>query len=443
MQRILIIGLGQVGNFLSKELSKSQEVVVIEKDAELIAKAKETQDVLAIEGNADDPAVLRQAEIEKADIVLAVTGDDRTNILASFIAHASGVKKIVAAVKDAKYAEYEEVIENSNISVISSSSIISEKISALISAPFAGRVEFFASGQIELLKLRVDEGVPIINEKLRNFVSSARNWTFVGLQRDHRITIPRGDTELRPGDFVFALGVSSALERLKKLFNLKIQKVHSIIIVGAGRVGCEVASALHANGLSVRLIESDHERARTAAEELVGVMVFEGDGTDLEILKEAGVEKSDYLLALTGDDENNVLSALLAKNLGIDRCTVLYSNPDYVEVLEAIGIDRAISVNMAVANGILNSLHLGGEANISLLYEGAGEILEFDVTEHTKILGVPLSECKMPHDSVIGVCIRDGKPIFPGGDFAAQVGDRLVVFSLPTAVQKVEEILVS
>ncbi len=443
MQRILIIGLGQVGDFLSRELSKSQEVVVIEKDAELIAKAKETQDVLAIQGNGDDPVVLRRAEIEKADIVLAVTGDDRTNILASFIAHASGVKKIVAAVKNAKYAEYAGVIENSNISVVSSSGIISEKISALISAPFAGRVEFFASGQIELLKLRVDEGVPIINEKLRNFVSSPRNWTFVGLQREHRITIPRGDTELRPGDFVFALGVPSALEKLKKLFNLKIQKVHSVIIVGGGRVGCEVTSALHEKGLSVRLIESDHDKARAAAEELVGVMVFEGDGTDLGILKEAGVEKSDYLLALTGDDENNVLSALLAKNLGIDRCTVLYSNPDYSEVLEAIGIDRAISVNMAVANAILNSLHLGGEANVSLLYEGAGEILEFDVNEHTKILGVPLSECRMPHDSVIGVCIRDGKPIFPGGDFVAQIGDRLVVFSLPAAVQKVEEILVS
>ncbi len=443
MRRILIIGLGQVGNFLSRELSKSQEVVVIEKDPELIARAKETQDVLAVEGNGDDPAVLKQAEIEKADIVLAVTGDDRTNILASFIAHASGVRNIVAAVKNAKYAEYERVIENSNISLISSSSIISEKISALISAPFAGRVEFFASGQIELLKLRVDDGVPIIHEKLKNFVSSPRNWTFVGLQRKHRITIPRGDTELRPGDFVFALGVPSALEKLKKLFSLKIQKVNSVIIVGGGRVGCEVASALHAKGLSVRIIESDHERARAAAEEVVGVMVFEGDGTDLEILKEAGVEKSDYLLALTGDDENNVLSALLAKNLGIDRCTVLYSNPDYVEVLEAIGIDSAISVNMAVANGILNSLHLGGEANVSLLYEGAGEILEFDVTEDTKILGIPLSECRIPHGSVIGVCIRDGKPVFPGGDFVAQVGDRLVVFSLPTAVQKVEEILVS
>ncbi len=443
MRRILIIGLGQVGNFLSRELSRSREVVVIEKDAELIAKAKEAQDVLAIEGNGDDPVVLRKAEIEKADIVLAVTGDDRTNILASFIAHASGVEKIVAAVKNAKYVEYSRVIDNSSISVVSSSWIISEKISALISVPFAGRVEFFAKGQIELLKLRVDEGAPIINQKLRNFVSSTRNWIFVGLQREHRITIPRGDTELRPGDFVFALGIPSALERLKKLFNLKIPKVHSVIIVGGGRLGCEVASALHEKGLSVRLIESDHDRARVAAEELVGVMVFEGDGTDLEILKEAGVEKSDYLIALTSDDENNVLSALLAKNLGIDRCTVLYSNPDYVEVLEAIGIDRAISVNMAVANAILNSLHLGGEANVSLLYEGAGEILEFDVNENTKILGVPLSEYKMPHESVIGICMRDGKPIFPGGDFVAQIGDRLVVFSLPAAVQKVEEILVS
>ena len=443
MRRILIIGLGQVGSFLSKELSQSQEVVVVEKDAELIAKAKETQDVLAIEGNGDDPAILRQAEIEKADIVLAVTSDDRTNILASFIAHASGAEKIVAEVRNAKYAEYAGVIDNSNISVVSSSNIISEKISALISAPFAGRVEFFASGKIELLKLRVDEGVPIINQKLRNFVGSPRNWTFVGLQREHRMSIPRGDTELRPGDFVFALGVPSALEKLKKLFNLKIQKVHSVIIVGGGRVGCEVASALHERGLSVRLIENDHERARIVAEKLVGVMVFEGDGTDLEVLKEAGVEKSDYLLALTGDDENNVLSALLAKNLGIDRCTVLYSNPDYVEVLEAIGIDRAISVNMSVANGILNSLHLGGEANVSLLYEGAGEILEFDVSEHTKILGVALADCKMPHGSVIGVCIRDEKPIFPGGDFVAQVGDRLVVFALPGAVKKVEEILVS
>ena len=443
MRRILIIGLGQVGSFLSKELCKSQEVVVVERDAELIARAKDTQDVLAIQGNGDDPAVLRQAEIGKADIVLAVTGDDRTNILASFIAHACGVKKIVAAVRNVKYAEYAGVIDNSNISIVSSSSIISEKISALISAPFAGRVEFFASGKIELLKLRVAEGAPIINEKLKNFVSSPRNWTFVGLQRDHKVTIPRGDTILQAGDFIFALGVPSALEKLKKLFNLKIQKIHSVIIVGGGRVGCEVASALHAKGLSVRLIESDHEQARTVAEELVGVMVFEGDGTDLEILKEAGVEKSDYLLALTGDDENNVLSALLAKNLGIDRCTVLYSNPDYVEVLEAIGIDRAISVNMSVANGILNSLHLGGEANVSLLYEGQGEILEFDVSEHTKILGVALSDCKMPHSSVIGICIRDEKPIFPGGDFVAQVGDRLVVFVLPAAIKKVEEILVS
>ncbi len=443
MQRILIIGLGHVGNFLSRELSENQEVVVVEKDSELIDKVKETQDVLAFEGNGADPFVLRRAEMGKADIVIAVTGDDKTNLLAAFFAHSLGIKKVIASIRNARYSEYGNVLPSSNISVVSSSRIISEKVVALISAPFAGRVEFFASGQVELLKLRVEDGAPIINQKLKNFAAPSRNWTFVGLQRNHKVTIPRGDTELRAGDFVFALGIPSGLVRLKRLFNLKIEKVHSVIIVGGGRIGCEVAETLHSKGLSVRLIENDHEKAKSAAENLVGVMVFEGDGTDLEVLKEAGVEKSDYLLALTDDDENNVLSALLAKNLGIDRCAVLYSNPDYVEVLETIGINRAISVNMSVANGILNLLRLGGEANMSLLHGKEGELLEFDVSEDSKILGTELKNCRMPHSSVIGVCVRDGKPVFPGGDFVAQVGDRLVVFALPDAVKKVEEIMVS
>ena len=442
MRRILIVGLGQVGAFLSGELCGSQEVVAVEKDPHLISKVKETQDILAFEGNADSPQVLRRAEIEKADVVVAVTGDDKTNILASLVAHSCGVEKIVTTLRDPSYAEYVRVMDAANISVVSPGRIVSEQINALVGAPFAGRVEFFASGQVELLKLRVERGAPVINTKLKNLVDTFRHWIFVGVQRDHRITIPNGETELREDDLVFTLGIPSALEKLKQLFNLKTEKINNVIIVGGGKVGCQAASGLRDKGLSVRLVESDGEKARAAAEELLGVMVFEGDGTDLDVLREAGVEKSDYLFALTGDDENNVLSALLGKNLGVERSMVLYSNPDYAGVLGAIGIDRAISVRMAVANGILGSLHLGGEANVSLLYEGEGEVLEFDVGESTKMLGTPLVERPMPRGSVIGVCVRDGKPIFPRGDFVAQMGDRLVVFSIPGAVKKVEEMMV-
>lgn len=442
MRRILIIGLGQVGAFLSGELCGGQEVVAVESDPELIGKVKETQDILVFEGSGAVPAVLRRAQIEKADVVVAVTDDDKTNVLASLVARSCGVEKIVTTLRDPSYAEYADMMGGPSVTVVSPGRIISEHVNALVGAPFAGRVEFFASGKVELLKLRVERGAPVINTKLKNLVDTFRHWIFVGVQRDHRITIPDGETELREGDLVFALGIHSALEKPKSLFNLRIEKINTVIIVGGGKVGCQTASSLHERGLSVRLVESDREKARAAAEELLGVMVFEGDGTDLDVLREAGVERSDYLFALTGDDENNVLSALLGKNLGVERSMVLYSNPDYAGVLEAIGIDRAISVRMAVANGILGSLHLGGEANVSLLYEGEGEVREFDVGESTSILGTPLGENPMPRGSVIGVCVRNGKPIFPRGDFVAQTGDRLVVFSVPEAVKKVEEMMV-
>ena len=416
--------------------------MAVESDPELIGKVKETQDILVFEGSGAVPAVLRRAQIEKADVVVAVTDDDKTNVLASLVARSCGVEKIVTTLRDPSYAEYADMIGGPSVTVVSPGRIISEHVNALVGAPFAGRVEFFASGKVELLKLRVERGAPVINTKLKNLVDTFRHWIFVGVQRDHRITIPDGETELREGDLVFALGIHSALEKLKSLFNLRIEKINTVIIVGGGKVGCQTASSLHERGLSVRLVESDREKARAAAEELLGVMVFEGDGTDLDVLREAGVERSDYLFALTGDDENNVLSALLGKNLGVERSMVLYSNPDYAGVLEAIGIDRAISVRMAVANGILGSLHLGGEANVSLLYEGEGEVREFDVGESTSILGTPLGENPMPRGSVIGVCVRNGKPIFPRGDFVAQTGDRLVVFSVPEAVKKVEEMMV-
>ncbi len=154
-----------------------------------------------------------------------------------------------------------------------------------------------------------------------------------------------------------------------------------------------------------------------------------------------GVDSADYLFALTGNDEENVLSALLAKNLGIKWSTVLYTNPDYIDVLEAIGVDRAISVRMAIANEVLSLLHIGGVAHVALLEEGRGEVLEFDVNENTEILGVQLADANLPDEAVIGFCIRGEEIIIPRGDFVAQSGDRLIVFALPNAVRKIEKIL--
>ena len=438
--KIIILGGGQVGSFLARELSVQHDVTIIEKDKTRCSQIINNFDVLLIEGNGDDPSILREAQINNADILLAVTGDDRTNILAAVLANSFKVKKIVLRVRNSTYLEYPELLNNPDISVVNPSNIISGKLANLASAPFAWKAETFADGKAELFKLRVDEGAEILNNKLQD-LEPASSWIFVGVSRGGKIEIPTGETILNAGDYVYALGDPAVLKRLKTLFNLKIDKIHSAIILGGGRLGRKAASTLINLGISVSLIENSSERAQLVAEELPKVRVFMGDATDAKTLIEAGVKSADYLAALTGSDEENVLSALLAKNLGVSKTTVLYTNPDYIDVLEAIGVDRAISVRLAVANEVLSLLHLGGFAHIELVEEGRGEVLEYVVSDKSKLLGLPLKDANFPKDSILGLCIRDEQIIIPRGDFITQPDDRLVIFTLPQAVSQVEKIL--
>ncbi len=438
--RIVIIGAGQVGSFLARELSNDHDVVVIENNKERSDKIRDSLDVLSIYGEGDNPEILKQAGLDESQVLLAVSGDDRTNILSTLYANNLNLNNIICRIRNSTYMEYPGLLNNENISLISPSEIISEKLSILISAPFAWKAETFADGKVELFKLRVEEGTEIVDKKLKD-LDPASSWIFVGIARGGSIQIPSGETVIRAGDYVYALGDPAVLERLKKLFNLKFEKIKSAIIIGGGRLGRRVAKTFIDLDISVKLIENNPERAELIAEEIPEITVFKGDATDADTLKEAGVESADYLAALTGDDEENVLSALLAKNLGVKKSTVLYTNPDYIDVLEAIGVDRALSVRLAVANEILSMLHIGGVANIALVEEGRGEVLEFDLAETSHIIGKKLMDVHMPHESIVGVCLRNDEIIIPRGDFIPQVNDRLIIFTLPTAVKKVEKII--
>jgi trk system potassium uptake protein TrkA len=438
--RIVIIGAGQVGSFLAKGLSSEHDIVLVESDSNTVDRVKESIDVLAIHGEGDNLSVLREAEIEKADIVLAVSGDDRTNILTSLLADSLGVPRIIVRIRDIDYLEYPKLLKKPGIFVINPASIISEKISALISNPFAWKTETLAQGKINMLKLKIEAETPIVGKKLSE-LGPPEAWIFVAISRNGQITIPKGETRLRAGDYVFAFGIPSVLQRLKELLGVVEERVESVVIIGCGKLGRTVAKTLGDLGVSVKLIESNSERARLAAEELPNVMVFMGDATNTQTLKEAGVASADYLIALTGDDENNVFSALLAKNLGAKRVMVLYTKSDYIDVIEAIGVDRAISVRLAIANEILSLLRLGGVAHVALVEEGRAEVLEFEITRKTKILGSSLQEAGFPSGAIVGIVLRGNDIIIPRGDYKPVVGDRLVVFALPDAVKNVEKTL--
>jgi len=437
---IIIIGAGQIGDFLAKNLSAEHDIVIVENNKERVEKIKETHDVLVIQGEGDNPAILNEANIDNADVLLAVSGDDRVNIMSSSLASSLGVSKIIIRIRDTNYLEYHSTLKGSDIHVVNPSEIISEKIISLVSSPFAWKTETLGAGKIKLFKLKIEDDTPISGKKLSD-LGPAKAWIFVAISRDGEITIPTGETTLKSGDYIFALGIPSVMDKLKKLFGVKDELIKNAIIVGGGRVGRKVSNSLTKKGISVKLIESDPDRARLAAEELPKVRVFNGDANDGETLKEAGAESADYFVALTGDDENNVLSALLAKNLGAKKTTVLYTKPDYIDVLESIGVDRAISVRLSVANEILSLLHIGGVAHVALVEEGRAEVLEFDITEKMGILGIPFRDANFPDGAIVGIVVRDNEVIIPRGDFIPNVNDRLIIFALPQAVKKVEKML--
>jgi len=438
--KIVIIGAGQVGSLLARELSIEHNITIVETDKEKSTWMRDNYDLLSIQGDGEDPKVLRQAELQNADILLAVTGEDKTNILSTLYAHSYGVKTIVLRMRNPEYMEYINLLKNPNISVVIPGEIISTKLVNLISAPFAWKAETFADEKVELFKLKVEENTDIVNKRLSE-LGPASSWIFVGVAKKGVIEIPKGDTMLEKGDYVYALGDPGVMKKLKKLFGFRHEIISSTIVVGGGRLGRKAARALIDKGVSVKIIESDESRANIVAEEVPEAHVFLGDATDLETLREVGIEYADYLIALTGDDEKNVFSALLAKNAGVNRTTVLYTKPDYLDVLEAIGIDRAVSVRIAVANEILSLLHIGGIVHVTTVEEGRGEVIEFDIGPDSKIMGIPLRQLPFPDGAIVGVCIRNSKIVIPRGDFVPGLNDRLLVFTLSKSVKKVEEIL--
>lgn len=437
---IVIIGAGQVGSFIARNLCIEHDIIVIEKDQETAERLRESYDVIVMQGDGEDISVLKEAQIEKAAILLAVSGDDRTNIMASTYSATLGVPKIIVRVRNPNFLEYPKLIKNVDISVVHPWEIISEKIASLIGSPFAWKTETLAMGKIKMFKLKVEDNTPIVGITLAE-LGTPKAWIFVAVSRNGQISIPTGETKFQAGDYVFALGVPEILGKLKELFGVREQEIKSAVVVGGGRLGRGAARLLAKNNISTKLVESNPERARKAAEDLDHVLVFKGDATDTETLKEAGIESADYFMALTGDDENNVLSALLARNLGAKRTAVLYTKPDYIDVIEAIGVDRAISVRLSVANEILSLLHMHGVAHVALVEEGRAEVLEFDIKPETKIIGTPLKDVDFPEGSIVGIVLRGEEVIIPRGNYIAALGDRVIIFTLPEAVRKVEMIL--
>ncbi len=429
-----------MGTLLAEDLChQKHDIVLVDKSKNEINIIKDQLDIMCIEGDASHPDVIEEAGMCDSDIVLAVSGDDKTNILCALTANLRGVKTTIAKVRNPVYAGYVNMLKQEGIAVVNPGEIISTNIKKIVTeSHFAWSSRKIADGKIDLFKLKINEKAPVLENSLKNLDISP--WILVGVAREGNMVIPSGDTVLMPGDNVYALGDASAFDNLKAALGItEDKKLKNIIIVGAGLLGSLTASLLHQSGTTVKVIESDPDAAAELADNVPGIIVLRGDGTDAQIQKEAGIEVADYFFALTGDDGENILSSLLARRLGAKKNMVLYTKPDYMDVLETTGIDAGISVRLSVVNEILAMLDIGKTVKTTLLEEGRGEIMEFVVGEDSNIRGTSLQNAGLPEGCIVGACIRGDKTIIPRGNFTPQINDRVIIFTLPESIHKVEK----
>ena len=447
--RVIIIGAGVVGYTIAKKFSsEGQDVVLIEQDKRRIKAVKETLDVRIIHGSGSSPQVLMEAGIEKADMVIAVTNSDEVNMIASLIAETqSRVPKKIARIRNPDYINYTRIFEKDYLDLdlnINPEKVAAERILKIIEVPGAVDVVDLADGRMKLVGCRLKADSRLVGKRTGE-VRGLANGTqiiIVAIYRNTDTIIPTGDTILKAGDLVFSLTLAETASNIPKLFGDGQARTSSALIVGGGDIGFYLAEKLEdIKGYQVKIIERNEARCAFLAEKLDKTIVISGDGTDQELLKEENVAETDTFIAVTDDEEANILTSLLAKRLGTQRCISLIDKPEYLSMTATVGIDVAVSPRLASVSDILQFVRRGKILSVKTLMEERVEAIETIAMETSDIVGVPIKDANFPKGAIIATVIKDGEIIIPNGDTVINPGDKVVIFALMKTISKVEETL--
>jgi len=438
--KVAVVGAGETGFHIAQSLSnEGHSIVVIDTQEETLEHVRNSLDVLAILGDGSSHRILEEAGVKGSDFFAAVTNNDRVNIIAALLAKTYQVPRAVVRISDPQQLDNPVLLKETGLYVVYPEKVVADKIAQLIEVPFASLSEIFAEGRVQMLKLEVKKGAALEGKRLSE-LQRLSSWILVALSRGGELTIPRGDTLIQAGDYVIGLGIKEALKELEELVGPSEPRTKRVVILGGGKIGYYLLKELSGRGISLRLIETSPQRSLELAQELSNVLVFKGDGTSGEVLREAGIEDADYFVALTRDDEINILASLCAKNLGCKKVVILSRKMDYTPIVQRVGIDVAISPPLAAASEIMRHIRAERVLSLSLLEGGKGEILEVMVKETSRIAGKPLRDTPFPEGALIAAVVRDRKIIIPRGDTIVAPNDRVIVFMLPEAVKKVERL---
>ena len=447
--RVIICGAGRVGVGIARRLSReNNEVTVVDQSKELIRAVAERLDVRGVVGNGAYPETLEEAGAREADMIIAVTYSDEVNMVSCQIAHSLfNVPTKIARVRAQAYLDprYSDLFTRNHLPIdviISPEREVSEAIMQRMSTPGAFEIKSFAEGRIWAVGVKLRDNCPIINTPLRQVAELFPDLkiTITAIKRGDKIWRVHADDQLQSGDQVYFVSDRNDVTRALDIMGEAARQARRVIIVGGGNVGLYVAKGLEKLGaMKIRLIERDRSRAELIAEALERTIVLQGDGLDRAILREAGVTEAETVVAVTDNDQVNILASVVAKREGARRSMALINDRDYGPVSEAVGVDRFVDPRATTVSTILQHIRRGRIKGVYSISDGAAELVDAVALETSPLVGKPLRDAELPEGVMIGAVLRGGSVLMPSGDTVISAGDRVVLMSMRENVKDVEQ----
>jgi trk system potassium uptake protein TrkA len=443
--KIVIAGAGDVGFHLAELLAfENQDIVLIDTNQDVLDYAATHLDVLTLRGDASSIDVLEQASIGRVDLFLAVTTSEKTNLIASILAKKMGARQTVSRVSNQEYlvSEQRQLFKELGIdSLISPRQLAAREIQRLINQCSYTDIFEFEEGKITLVGLTLDDYSPLLDKRLSEFSLDGQNLLArpMAVLRGNKTIIPRGDTILRRNDHVYFITKKGENSSLQKLLGMKSKKVKNIMIIGGTGLAYETAQMLE-NNFNVTLVEREKDRCKLLAESLTNTLIINAEPSDIDLLVEEGLDRMDAFVALTPNSETNIIASLMAKNHGVYKTIAQVENKEYVHISQNIGVDTLINKKLIAANFIFRFVRKGQIEAITSLNGVDAEVIEFVVTKGNRLTRKPLKDLHFPDKALVGGVIRGNESLIPDGSFKLQLDDRVIVFAMPEAISRVEQL---
>jgi len=449
MMNVVICGGGQVGSSIASYLTQEDaNVTIIDNDDAIIRRLNESMDVRAHKGHAAHPEVLKQAGAKSADMIVAVTSNDEVNMVACQVAHTLfDVPTKIARLRHQNYLDesWRDLFSANHMPIdfiISPEIEVSEAIHKRLQVPGAADVLSLGRGRVHLLGINIDEETPLINTAFKQIsdLFPDLKMRIICLIREDKICLAKDELQLQPGDTVYVLVDTKHIRRAMIAFGHEEKEAHRILIAGGGGIGRRLGKVVEdISDVRAKMIELDSEKAKQVAIELPDTIVIHGDLLDTDLLEEVGIKRIETFVAVTDDDEFNIMASLLAKKHNCPRVISLLNTPVYETLTAQLGIDVVINPRALTVSSILQHIRRGRVRSVYSIGEGDAEILEVDVIKGSGFADKIVKELDLPKDVILGAIVRDKDVIFPDESTEILVNDRVVTFAPKKAVKKLEK----